>query len=350
MDRRRLPRYRAAMVYRLSRGEAVHQAALRIAEEELSAAIVQLRHRGDPHARVHTARKAIKRSRALLRLIRGGLGPFFALENLTLRDAARLLSGRRDAAVALTALHQLVPEASPALLTVRDALAAARDAAADPETDDVLHAAAAELARSLARRDQWPVFDGGWSVVEAGLRASYVGGRKAMQEAYTTGSPEAFHEWRKRAKDLWYHTVLLQGVWKTVQSAWSEALEDLSDILGEDHDLEVLRAAVAGLPDIDPTAVAELETRTAERSSDLRAAACALGRRIYAERPRHYLTRIGRYWKAWRRDERRAERARQAADSHPPPPEAPPNAVVRAPDPDSTPDHAPTDMSAKTST
>lgn len=161
MDRRRLPRYRAVMAYRLSRGEPVHHAATRIAGEELSAAIVQLRHHGDPHSRVHTARKAIKRARALLRLVRGGLGPAFAAENLALRDAARLLSQRRDAAVALTALHQLVPEPSSALLAVRDALAAARDAAADPETDDVLHAAAAELARSLVRRDEWPAFHGG---------------------------------------------------------------------------------------------------------------------------------------------------------------------------------------------
>lgn len=337
------------MVYRLSRGEAVHLAAVRIAEEELSAAIAQLRHHGDPHARVHTARKAIKRSRALLRLVRGGLGPFFALENVTLRDAARRLSQRRDAAVALTALHQLVPEPSPALLAVRDALAAARDAAAAPEADDVLHAAAAELERTLARRDRWPVFPGGWSVVKAGLRASYVAGRRAMRAAYTTGSPEDFHEWRKRVKDLWYHTVLLQGVWKTVQSAASEALEDLSDILGEDHDLEVLRAAVAELSAVDPAAAAELSARAAERSSDLRAAACALGQRIYAERPRHYLARIGRYWKAWRSDERRAERARQAADSHPPRPAAPPNAVVRPPEPDGTSDQDPSDMSESSS-
>lgn len=335
------------MAYRLSRGEPVHHAATRIAGEELSAAIVQLRHHGDPHARVHTARKAIKRARALLRLVRGGLGPAFAAENLALRDAARLLSQRRDAAVALTALHQLVPEPSAALLAVRDALAAARDAAADPETDDVLHAAAAELARSLARRDEWPAFHGGWSVVKAGLRASYVGGRRAMRRSYSTGHPEEFHEWRKRVKDLWYHTVLLQGVWKTVQSAAAEALEDLSDILGEDHDLEVLRAAVAALPDIDPAALAELEARASERSDDLRGAACALGARIYAERPRHYLARLHSYWQAWRRDEHRAERARQAADSHPPPPEPPPNAVVRARDPDAPSDHVPEDMPKK---
>lgn len=349
MDRRRLPRYRAAMVYRLSRGESVRHGAVRIAQEELAEAIAQLRHAGDPHVRVHTARKAIKRSRALLRLVRRGLGPSFPADNLALRDAARLLSERRDAAVALAALHQLVPEPSPALLAVRDALSAARDAAGAPEAEDALQAAAAELERALARRDHWPEFSGGWSVVKAGLRDSYVAGRRAMYQAYTTGSPEAFHEWRKRVKDLWYHTVLLQGVWKTVQSASAEALEDLSDILGEDHDIEVLRAAVVDLPDIDPAARHELAARSSSRSSDLRAAALTLGQRIYAERPRHYLTRIRRYWKAWRSDERRAVLARQAADNHPPRPAAPPNAVVRPPEPDLSSDHAPTDMPEKSS-
>lgn len=322
------------MAYRLSRSESVHQGALRIAQEELGAGIEQLRGEGDPHERVHAARKAIKRTRALLRLIRAGLGSRFGRENRRLRDAARRLSGARDAAVAAAVFEKLVDEPSPGLLAVRDALIAARDAAsADAAGEDPLAAAAAELEVAAQQRSAWPVLSHGWTVLESGLRDSYAGGRAAMREAFADPSAHAFHEWRKRVKDLWYHSLLLQGVWKTVMAAWSEALEDLSDVLGEDHDLEVLRLAVDQLEGVDPAARRELHALADDRSSELRTAAWTLGQRLYAERPRRFLARLRAYWGAWRGDERRASEARRVSDLRSGRPEAPPSEVVLAPEP-----------------
>mgnify|MGYP002777760844 CR=1 FL=1 len=330
-----------SMAYRLARDESIPQGALRILQEELSEAVSRLRDPGDVDAGVHGARKAIKRARALLRLVRAGLGPQFARENHALRDAARLLAQRRDAAVAAATFEQLVPEPPPNLVPLRDALLAARDAVAGAAAADPLAAAAADLELAHRRTERWPTFTRGWPVVEAGLKTSYGGGRRAMREAFRDPSPDAFHEWRKRVKDLWYHTLLLQGVWKTVQLAWAGALEDLSDALGEDHDLEVLRLAVAALPDTDPEARRELLARADDRSSELRTAARTLGQRIYAEPPRRYLARMRRYWEAWRSDERRAAEARRVADAAPPRPEAPPSEVVPPPCP---PEPAPADM------
>ena len=48
------------------------------------------------------------------------------------------------------------------------------------------------------------------------------------------------HEWRKRVKDLWYHCLLLQDAWKPVMSALADEAHELSDRLGDDHDLAVL--------------------------------------------------------------------------------------------------------------
>lgn len=316
------------MAYRLARDESIPQGALRVLREELTDAASHLREPGDVEPRVHGARKAIKRARALLRLVRAGLGPQFARENEALRDAARLLAQQRDAAVAAATFEQLVPDPDPRLTPLRDALAAARDAAARPAAADMLATAAADLDLALQRTDAWPPFIRGWSVVEAGLEDSYARGRRAMREALRAPDPAAFHEWRKRVKDLWYHTLLLQGVWKTVQLAWAEALEDLSDTLGEDHDLEVLRQAVAALPDTDPEARRALLARAHDRSRELRTAARTLGRRLYAEPPRRYLARMRRYWQAWRSDERRAAEARRLADALPPPPETPPSEVL----------------------
>ena len=49
------------------------------------------------------------------------------------------------------------------------------------------------------------------------------------------------HEWRKRVKDLWYHVTLLEDAWKPVMSALADEAHELSDRLGDEHDVSVLR-------------------------------------------------------------------------------------------------------------
>lgn len=291
----------ATMAYRLARGESLQRGVQRIADEELREGAVQLRSPGDPHARVHGARKAIKRTRAALRLLRAGLGPDFSAADRSLRDAARRLSQRRDAAVAVATFDGLVPAPTPELTRVRQALEVTRDAAAAIASEDDLLLAAAALEQVLAAIAGWSPAAPDWAVLRDGLEDSYAGGRRAMRDAFADPAPEAFHAWRKRAKDLWYHTLLLQGLWKPLQLATAAALEELSDLLGEDHDLEVLLQAVLALPDVAPPLRDALRDLADARSTELRTAAHTLGQRIYAERPRRYLARLHRYWETWRR-------------------------------------------------
>ncbi|MDC0720599.1 CHAD domain-containing protein [Nannocystis bainbridge] len=317
------------MAYRLTRSESIHQAALRIVDEELGQAIARLREAHpdapDTHTRVHAARKAIKRTRALARLLRDGLGAGFHRDNLDLRDAARRLAERRDAAVAADVFTGLFPESEGALAVVRERLAAVRDQAVAGE--DALDSAADDLARVRQRSADWPALARGFDALEPGLKASYRQGRQAMRDAFADPSPEAFHAWRKRVKDLWYHTLLLQNVWKGVQAAWAEAIEQLSDALGEDHDLEVLRMALGQHRDLNAEARRAVLARADARSAELRARAWSLGRRLYAERPRRYIARISHYWQVWRSGQPRPAEPRPSRGA-----EAPKTSL--APDPE----------------
>ena len=199
----------------------------------------------------------------------------------------------------LATFDALVPEPDELLRAVRDDLVArttsALEAAGAPEAD-ILGLAADALTRVRPRllADIGAVH---WSVLEAGLEDSYAGGRTAMRAAFGVDDPddEAFHAWRKRAKDLWYQSQLLQGASPELIGAQETLLAQLGDQLGEDHDLAVLQAAASASP--------ALQARIAARHAELRAAALATGRRVYAEKPRAFLRRMRAYWRAWRIEE-----------------------------------------------
>lgn len=287
------------MPFRFTRREPIDAGVRRLAEAELAAAAALLRDDTTPAAqRVHGARKATKRVRALLRLARAGLSAQqFRAANLGLRDAARQLSAARDAAVALATFDHLVgdlgPEPDVSFTALRAALAAAA-AAPDigPElltrAADALDEARARITAALAGRTLT------WKHLSAGLEDSYAGGRASMRAAFESQDDEAFHAWRKRIKDLWYQTQLLSSACEPMLAAQERLLADLGDRLGDDHDLAVLAAhpAAADLP-----ALAE---RITARRASLRRDAWRLGQHIHAERPRGFLRRLTTYWQVWR--------------------------------------------------
>ena len=45
-------------------------------------------------------------------------------------------------------------------------------------------------------------------------------------------TPEIFHDWRKRVKDHWYHSRLLQGFWPAGIRPHRKAVKELSELLG----------------------------------------------------------------------------------------------------------------------
>lgn len=61
----------------------------------------------------------------------------------------------------------------------------------------------------------------------------------AMKVAQSnSGDTHAFHDWRKRVKDLWYQSALLRKLHPDA-AVWSRAARTLSSALGEEHDLGI---------------------------------------------------------------------------------------------------------------
>jgi CHAD domain-containing protein len=247
--------------------------------------------------------------RAVVRLVRDELGEeIFRRENGVLRDLGRKLSAARDATVRVSALDVLqkkdgrrsfAKDISPLrkrlVASKREAVRRVRDTAtlADIQTE----------LRALRRRVRaWPLSKPGFACLEAGLRRSYRDGRRSEAEAYATQTDEAFHEWRKRAKDLRYHVELLGPAWPKLMKDVDQELHDLTDRLGDDHDLADLRQVLTKTPRLARTngQPDRLRDRIAQRRSELQADARPMAARIYAEKPRIFSARIESYWDAWR--------------------------------------------------
>ncbi len=152
----------------------------------------------------------------------------------------------------------------------------------------------------------------GWSAIGTGLRTSYRRGRKAMRRAERERTVENLHEWRKRAKDLWYHLRLLEDISPHTLSGQAKDAHMLSDLLGDDHDLAVLHQALLAAADqvaVDVDAVIGL---IEHRRKQLQEEAIFLGSRLYAEKPKTFERRLHSYWKAWRAQARAVEARRPA--------------------------------------
>ena len=291
----------ASRAFRLEEGEPVPEGVRRIARGRIDHALDELTGKSDsgPEESVHEARKDMKKLRALLRLVRGELGEkAYRRENDGFRDTARELAGLRDADVmiaTLGALEKRYPEEFPAGAAggLRQVLEAHRLRTTAGARGPASEAAVEMLKGARGRVPGWPLERDGFEAFEDGLGRTYRRGRRAWRAAAKEPSSENLHEWRKRVKDLWYHCSLLQESWKPVMKALADEAHELSDRLGDDHDLAVLLAWANEHAD-----GSELEAAVRKRRQELQAEAFAYGARLYVDKPGVFTERVERWWEA----------------------------------------------------
>jgi CHAD domain-containing protein len=297
------------MAYAFDVDETVPEAVQRITKEQVKRAISALEQAsgGELEAAVHDCRKRTKKLRGLIRLVRPAMADAYGPANESFRDAARELSGLRDAQAALATFDALVA-ASPDLLpsagvgAVRAGLAAEAEAAAQSGDGRSRAESATDLLRAgrrhVARAD---IDASGWAAVGPGAERTYRAGRRALADARRQADPTAMHEWRKRAKDGWYHVRLLRSAAPSIMGPLEDRFHDLSDALGDVHDLVVIADRLRASPDRfgGPAQVQAACELADTRRGELERRAVGLGARLYAEKPSRYANRLGAYWHVW---------------------------------------------------
>lgn len=267
---------------------------------------------------VHETRKAIKRVRTLQRLRRDASPRKHREHRKTvLREAARALSGARDARVALDTLEGLISRnrrvlgSSTGVSALRSALlrehaAAERlleESGARERAVRLLRAVRAQFAEeppAKASRRQARIVGGD-------LQRIYAQGRQAMRRARRRRGIAEMHQWRKRVKDLRHAAEALERLPADAREAkkptakhdrlgcLARDADRLGEALGEEHDLALLAERVRAEDEIfrgDSASRKALLRIIARRRKRLRRRAFKAGAKLYGRKPRRLLKRL----------------------------------------------------------
>ncbi|WP_193163085.1 CHAD domain-containing protein [Microbulbifer hainanensis] len=228
---------------------------------------------------VHALRKHCKKMRALLRLVRRDIGDLYAEENAHYRELANSLSGSRDAVSIRDALLTLASaEEFPDIMAFLESRVAH---GADPQA---MEQAAEQLRQGAARVDGWPLESLDWPCACKGYRRGYRRARKAMKRALKNETAAEFHEYRKRVKDHWYHTRLLEKKYPRALRGRRKPLKELAQALGDWRDLTLLCELLRQNETVLGAELAPLLKRAKRQHEALRETTERLGRDLFVEK------------------------------------------------------------------
>jgi hypothetical protein len=237
---------------------------------------------------VHRARTQFKKTRGVLRLARPVLGKEeFRRGNAAFRDAGREMRASRDSVALIESLDFLtknaLPRISPAIIRrLRGFLVAdSRKLAKSLVSGDALARIADAIDKEREHVGEWDLSD----LKGKDARRAWARARKQCREAFHIAladpSDENLHEWRKRTKTLLFQTDLLRKRNPGTREN-RDQLKKLTEILGHDQDLAMLRKAILDHKQVlrSVEGVKLLLTGVATRRRALRVDAFALAERI----------------------------------------------------------------------
>lgn len=256
---------------------------------------------------VHETRKAIKRVRTTLRLSRQALGEEnYVRENAELRSIAGRLAEVRDAHVLIETLAGVeqrfedeLPHAAIERLHARLHDDHERAIAQLVDDGDVAIVTRQALEEARERAARWYFESDGFGAVAPGLRRVYAGGRKRMRAAGEEPEAERLHDARKRVKDLWHAVQLLHPAHPKRMRRLARDAHELSGLLGDHHDLSVLREYVEANPQLfsDMASREALLAAIDRRRDALARRALKRGRRLYRRGPDRFVEDVERGWR-----------------------------------------------------
>ncbi len=292
------------MAYVVSTKKGAAKGVKRAVEDQLRKTEKVLKDEEDIHEAVQELRRRYRKIRAAARLARGGLGDDYHAFNVLFRDASRSLSLIRDAQAQIEILDSIVQHFDqladqPAITDLRADLVARRDRMTVAlEIHDIVDDAHQTIALAREMMDDWDFDKKKFKHLKPGLKKSYKRARKHMKKAYKKDDAYHFHEWRKYAKYHRYHLHLLRKTVPELVIPRISLVHDVTELLGDDHDLEIFIEMVKKSDlEIDTEVWETLQELFAQRSTQLRAEAKPIGELLFHEKPQIMYKRLKAYWR-----------------------------------------------------
>ena len=305
------------MTYSFDTPCRVEQQVRAIADYQIGSALGELdRSEEEREDIVHDVRLRCKKLRGLIRLVRPAFDDYKG-ENAAFRHIAHLYEDMRDAKV-MQDTYDLLIEAfgdqvdRSAFASVRREMTSRRKAVlARADWDALREEARTRLDDARERARGWSLEAEGWDALGGGLAKTHKRALKAMEKAANRPTGPRHHEWRKRAKYHWYHTRLLKHSYPEALKPRAAAIKDLSDLLGDHHDIHVFIEKLEAEPGAfgEEETIALLRAMAERRSEQLESEARALGEKLFAESTDALVKRYGDYWSAWEDEEQQANAA-----------------------------------------
>jgi CHAD domain-containing protein len=304
--------------FRLKCDETVSSEIQRIVLRQLEVATSELTSIGDPESdeAIHDARRRIKKIRAVIRLVRPVLDNSSRPVESDLRRVNRMLAPVADGQGVIATLDELARRYSKVLprktvATLRsDLIARERRIDSAAEAAHVLQRATATLRAERRRVKRWRLKVDGFRAIAPGLKESVRRARNAMLAAWIHPSAAQFHAWRRHVKEHWFHVRLLEGRCGDHLMRDQRRLEALDGVLGEYHNLVLLRDVLLTDSSLSRKQFRECLQVIVRYQRTLRLHAQLLGARIYCEKPRRFVRRVRRLWRSTIPDDAAPGRAR----------------------------------------
>jgi CHAD domain-containing protein len=274
---------------------------------------------------VHSARKAIKRFRSLLRLIQPAIAKRdFQRFDESIGKAGRAFASVRDIHVMIETVTRLSTlrkgtAYKRAITALGSRLRLKREQAETNRHDTHVRQAVAGLEALRHDFEKVTLNIRTFSDIESGLVRTYRRGARAMAQALKSGSDEDHHDWRKAVQRHWRHLQFLSPIWPAMLTPQIKLARDLAEALGKDHDLATLRRVIARdrqLAGRGAGIATVVEVCTREQAA-LRQQAVHMGKRLFAESPKALGRRFAAYWEMAGKDSVPAEVTAPAPEPEP---------------------------------
>lgn len=314
MARRRYLPATEPLGFVIGTSEPVAVGLQRITTHQFTVAIDAL---ADPEAELGasttTAREALLRIAAILRLVRDAVGRDVCAAELAVIDGGiDFLADLQAGQVEVESLDEIRARYDSALRPL--ALSDLRDQLLhrhqlmrlellpvmrrNGSLQHWLH----QLRRARARFGAWPVdqpmygqdpVPDSFAAFTDGLTRTYRKGRRRSEKP--GGAPG---RWFQSVHDLTHQVELLGAAWPEVIGATVTTGAQLGAALDEHQRIAALQAAVAGDSNliVDDVTRALVDSICDHERAELVAVAARLGERLYAEKPTHFVARMDRYW------------------------------------------------------